>query len=230
MIGIPLRDNNPTVRTPFFTYTFLVVNVAVYLYQLTLHERAAYFFVQSHGAIPAQIIHFQNLPSLLTSMFVHGGLLHLLGNMLYLHIFGDNIEDLLGHVKFVGFYFLCGFGAVFSHIIIDPSSQIPMVGASGAISGVLGAYLVSYPRARVQVAVPIFIYIFKTFWIPSIIVLGIWFLLQILFGLASIGAAGGGGVAWFAHIGGFIVGIILVKIAKPQKQQFYNNFDEEEKW
>jgi membrane associated rhomboid family serine protease len=229
LIGIPLKDNNPTVRTPFFTYTFILASVAVYLYQLSLSD-AGYRFIQIYGAIPNEIVHFRNLTSLLTSMFLHAGLLHLLGNMLYLYIFGDNIEDLLGHFRFLVFYLLCGIAAAISHIIFNPFSPIPMVGASGAISGVLGAYLVSFPRARVLVAVPIFIYIFKTFWIPSVIVLGIWFLLQLLFGLLSIGAAGGG-VAWFAHIGGFIFGIILVKIAKiPKRKHDDNLFEEEDRW
>lgn len=226
MIGIPLKDNNPTIRTPIFTFTLILANVAVYLYQLSLSDNG-YGFIQIYGAIPNEIIQFRNLTGLVTSMFLHGGLLHLLGNMLYLYIFGDNIEDLLGHFKFLGFYLLCGIGATTSHIIFDPYSEIPMVGASGAISGVLGAYLVSFPRARVLVAVPIFIYIFKTFWIPSVIVLGIWFLLQLLFGLVSIGTAGGG-VAWFAHIGGFIFGIVLVKLANVKKHKNYDDFINDE--
>lgn len=226
MIGIPLRDNNPAIRTPYFTYILLLANTAVFVYQLSLTLAAEIIFVQTFGAIPAQITRLQNLHTLITSMFVHGGFLHLGGNMLYLHIFGDNIEDLLGHLKFLGFYLLCGLAAVISHIAFDPGSQLPMVGASGAIAGVLGAYLVSYPRAKVLVAVPIFIYIFRTFWIPSVIVLGIWFLFQILLGVLSIGTEGGG-VAWFAHIGGFVAGMILVKFHRKPKR---DSFEDLEVW
>lgn len=225
MIGIPLRDNNPTVRKPFLTYLLLIANIAVFVYQLSLTAAGENAFLRTFGAIPAEVSRLQNLHSLLTSMFVHGGFWHLAGNMLYLHIFGDNIEDLLGHGRFVGFYVICGLGAVISHILFDPGSHLPMVGASGAIAGILGAYLVSYPRAKVLLAIPIFIYIFRTFWIPSIVVLGIWFLFQILLGVLSIGTDGGG-VAWFAHIGGFVLGMILVKFAHKPRQDVFQNPEE----
>lgn len=227
MIGIPIRDNNPRSSKPFFTYLILAANIAVYFYQASLHPAAERLFILTYGAIPVEILHFQGLHTLLTSMFIHGGLFHLLGNMLYLYIFSDNVEDLLGHTRFVIFYVISGVGAAAAHILVDPGSTVPMVGASGAISGVLGAYMVSYPRARVLVAVPIFFYIYRTFWIPAIIVLGLWFVFQLMFGLFSIGMPGGG-VAWFAHIGGFVIGMILVKVMAPKGRLYRPHFVDEE--
>lgn len=173
-------------------------------------------FVHAYGAIPADITQGMNLPSLLTAMFLHDMSypipLHLLGNMLYLWIFGDNVEGLMGHGRYLMFYTFCGLAATISHIATEPSSVLPMIGASGAISGVLGAYLVKFPRARILILVPIFICL-TTFRIPALFVLGFWFLTQLTNGLGFFHAdMSGGGVAWFAHIGGFVAGVLLVKL------------------
>lgn len=209
---IPLKDDNPRLITPFINYGLVVCNIAVFIYQLSLPAPALERFVHAYGAIPANITQGMNLPSLFTAMFLHGGFLHLLGNMLYLWIFGDNVEGLMGHGRYLGFYLLCGLAATISHIAIEPSSALPMIGASGAISGVLGAYLLKFPRARVLILVPIFICL-TTFRIPALFVLGFWFLTQLTSGLGFFHAdMSGGGVAWFAHIGGFLAGLLFVKL------------------
>lgn len=211
---IPLRDDNPTSRFPFVTVSLIAVNTAVFLFQAaTPHglELAALRF----GAVPHAITHFRSLPqaaafppllTLLTSMFLHGSLFHLLGNMLYLWIFGNNIEDRLGPVRFALFYLVCGVVASLTHVLFQPGSAVPMIGASGAIAGVLGAYWIVFPRARVRTFVFLIFYI-DVVLLPAGIVLGLWFVLQLL----NIGM--GGGVAWFAHIGGFLAGILLIRLA-----------------
>lgn len=219
---IPLKDENPTYRFPYVTVFFIILNVLVFLYQLFSGQGLQYF-VYKMGAIPYEITHFTTLPgpprvspalSLVTSMFLHGGLFHLFGNMLYLWIFGNNIEDFLGPVRFVLFYFLSGLGASLTHILLHPNSQIPMIGASGAIAGVLGAYLILYPGARVLTLVFLFFFI-RIIPIPAAIILGFWFLLQVF----NIGL--GGGVAWFAHIGGFLIGIGLIKIHTRKRRRIW---------
>ena len=207
---IPIRDENPKKTFPFITILIIAVNIIVYIYQYWLHSELSQEFVLIYGAIPNNIVHLRSLETIVTSMFLHGGLLHLAGNMLYLWIFGDNIEDICGHFKFLLFYFICGFAAFLSHFITSPLSEIPMVGASGAISGILGAYLLKFPKARVHVLIPLFIWIWRIFRIPAVIVLGFWFLIQIWNGFMLIGT--GGGVAWFAHIGGFVAGLVLIKV------------------
>ncbi|MFQ6108191.1 MAG: rhomboid family intramembrane serine protease [Candidatus Aminicenantales bacterium] len=219
---IPLKDENPTYRFPYVTVFFIILNVLVFLYQLFSGQGLQYF-VYKMGAIPYEITHFTTLPglsrvspalSLVTSMFLHGGLFHLFGNMLYLWIFGNNIEDFLGPVRFVLFYILSGLGASLTHILLHPNSQIPMIGASGAIAGVLGAYLILYPGARVLTLVFLFFFI-RIIPIPAAIILGFWFLLQVF----NIGL--GGGVAWFAHIGGFLIGIGLIKIHTRKRRRIW---------
>lgn len=222
---IPIRDNNPTQRFAIFNYTFIAINVAIYFYQISLEPRQHYYFLLAYGAIPAKISALSNLGSLFTSMFLHGGLFHLLGNMLYLYIFGDNIEDLLGRFRYVLFYLASGLAAALTHVLVAPHSTLPMVGASGAISGILGAYLVNYPGARVLVAIPIFFY-YRVFWVPSIVVLGIWFVMQLAFGLLSLGADGGSGVAWFAHIGGFVFGMLFIKLMAPRPRGVADEYDD----
>jgi membrane associated rhomboid family serine protease len=214
---IPIRDDNPRRLYPFFTILFIVMNVGVFLYQSFLPRDEYLTFLYTFGAVPDLIIHGQNFKSIFTSMFLHGGILHLLGNMLYLWIFGDNIEGICGHTRFVVFYLLCGFAAFFSHFILQPFSEIPMIGASGAISGILGAYALRFPRARVHIIFPLFpfIWIWRSAALPAIVVLGFWFFLQIFNALF----AGGSGVAWFAHIGGFIAGIFLIRIF--EKKNYY---------
>lgn len=208
---IPLRDANPSRRTPVVTITLIGINVLVYLYQWTLagNEQLLPFF-DTWAIIPAQLT-TNFLPesfTLLSAMFLHGSWLHLGGNMLYLWIFGDNIEDRLGPARYVIFYLLGGLAATAAQVLIDPDSPIPNVGASGAIAGVLGGYLVLYPRARVTTLV--FRFITQ---VPAYIVLGFWFVLQLFEGVGSLAAVStqSGGVAFFAHVGGFVAGALLIK-------------------
>lgn len=210
---IPLKDDNPTLKFPYITIFLIAINGIVFIYQLSLGIEVKGFILRM-GAVPSEITQYSQFPvqlSIFTSMFIHGDILHLLGNMLYLWIFGNNIEDSMGHFRFVIFYLLCGAAASFTHIILNINSDIPMIGASGAIAGILGAYLMLYPRARVLVLIWLLIFI-RTIWIPSVIVLGLWFILQIY----SAGL-GGSGVAWFAHIGGFAAGFILIKFFEKGK-------------
>ena len=212
---IPLRDENPTSRFPFVTVAFIALNILIFFSQLVSGEGLQYY-VYRMGAIPYEITHFTSFQigdvsrlspplTLITAMFLHGGILHLFGNMLYLWIFGNNIEDRLGSLRFLLFYLISGLGASFTHIFFNPNSQMPMIGASGAIAGILGAYLILFPRANVMTMVFFFFFV-RIVPIPAAIVLGLWFFLQML----NIGM--GGGVAWFAHIGGFLIGILLIRI------------------
>jgi membrane associated rhomboid family serine protease len=224
---IPLHDDNPTQRTPIVTIILIGISIAVFLYQVNLPQEAAELFAFQYGAIPAIVFGQASLPdeavalpaslTLVSSMFLHGGWMHLLGNMLYLWIFGNNIEDVMGHVKFTVFYLLCGILAAVSHALTDPSSQIPMVGASGAISAVLGAYLLLFPRAHVLVLLPAI----GMTRVAAGIVLGMWFVTQLISGGMSVGAAGGG-VAFFAHIGGFIAGMALIGFFKRKDVRFFS--------
>lgn len=224
---IPLHDDNPTQLTPIVTMAFIAVCVAIFLYQAGLPREPAETFVFQYGAIPAVIFGHAALPdetrasfpatlTLITSMFLHGGWMHLLGNMLYLWIFGNNVEDVMGHARFVVFYVLSGILAALSHALTDPSSAIPMVGASGAISAVLGAYLLLFPRAHVLVLLP---GIGMTR-VPAGLVLGMWFATQLISGGMSVGATGGG-VAFFAHIGGFVAGMALIGLFKRRDVRFF---------
>ncbi len=227
---IPLHDDNPTTITPIVTIAFIVVCVLVFLYQVSLPDEAGELFVFQYGAIPSVVFGQAALPaevgkfpaalSLLTSMFLHGGWLHLIGNMLYLWIFGNNIEDVMGHKRFIVFYVLCGILAALSHALTDPSSSVPMVGASGAISGVLGAYLLLFPRSRVLVIIPLGFFS-RMMYVPAGFVLGLWFLMQVLSGGMSLGRAGGG-VAFFAHIGGFVAGMVLIGLLKRPDVRFFS--------
>ena len=214
---IPLKDENPTATFPLFTILFIVANVSVFAYQVSLGPTNIQPFVERLAVIPSEISHgfaLNEYLTLLTSMFLHGGLLHLVFNMLFLWIFGNNIEDALGHLLFVFFYLLCGVAASMAHIILHASSEVPVVGASGAISGVLGAYLILYPRARVLAAIPIFFFI-RIVRVPAAFLLIVWIALQVIYGLPSLrlrDAETGAGVAWFAHIGGFAAGIALLPL------------------
>lgn len=228
---IPFKDDNPTERYPVVTIGLIVFNILVYVYQLSLGRGQERFFFQM-GAIPYEITHMVDIPpfallpvplTLVTAMFVHGGLMHLGGNMLYLWIFGDNVEDAMGRFRFLLFYLLCGIAASILHIVVDPNSKVPMIGASGAIAGILGAYLLLYPRARVYTLIFFFFFI-QVIRLPALYVLGFWFLLQILYGLPSLGGISSGGIAWFAHIGGFVAGMILMKgfvRPRPAKRMWY---------
>jgi len=225
---IPLHDDNPTERTPFVTIAFIVSCILVFLYQAAVPQQQGEIFVFQYGAIPALLFGEADLPAtmsiaipayatLITSMFLHGGWMHLLGNMLYLWVFGNNVEDVMGHARFLVFYLTCGVLAALSHAITDPSSTIPMVGASGAISGVLGAYILLFPRAHVLVFMP---GIGMTR-IAAGIVLGMWFFMQLLSGGMSMGSTGGG-VAFFAHIGGFVAGMVLIGLFKRPEVPFFS--------
>jgi membrane associated rhomboid family serine protease len=204
--------------------------VFVFLYELAL-GRDLERFIMLNGVIPAAVVGWprSHLPltavalPFLTSMFLHGGWLHLIGNMWYLWIFGDNIEDRLGHFTYLIFYLLCGLGAGIVHTVVNYDTVVPSVGASGAIAGVLGAYLVSYPYAKVLTLVPIFIFI-QIIEIPALIVLGLWFVMQFFSGAAALAttSANAGGVAWWAHIGGFIIGIILVSLFPRKDRRRYD--------
>lgn len=224
---IPLKDDNPRLGFPVINTALIVANIAVFLHQVFLPEVETERFIYAYGAIPEQISQGMNYASLFTSMFLHGGLLHILGNMLYLFIFGDNVEGLMGSARYFVFYVLCGLGAALTHIVMEPGSSVPMVGASGAISGVLGAYMISYPKARVLVLLPIFFYV-STFRVPAVIVLGLWFVNQLISAIAvELGPAAGGGIAWFAHIGGFVIGMLLVKLfAKNSRRAPWRDDDD----
>ncbi len=213
---IPLRDDNPTERFPVFTISLIVINVLVFFYQFSLGKESG-VFIYNYGMIPYLVTHpneivegiyFPAELTLFTSMFLHGGFMHLAGNMLYLWIFGNNIEDKLGHIGFLIFYVICGVLAGLAHLITAPNSQIPTVGASGAIAGVLGAYLIKFPRARILTLIWLGFFV-RLVYIPAIVVLGFWFIFQLLFGLPTLGVEQGGGVAYFAHIGGFVAGLLF---------------------
>jgi membrane associated rhomboid family serine protease len=221
---IPLRDDNPSGTPQIVTIAFIVMCVLVFLWQLSFGAQGGQRIVYALGVVPASLLGQGQLPpelslvspwmTVFTSMFMHGGWMHLIGNMLYLWIFGDNVEDSMGHGRFVVFYLLCGIAAVLAQALPDPSSTIPMVGASGAISGVLGAYLLLYPHARVLVAIPLG-FLLHTMRIPAGLVLVLWFGLQLF--SSAMAQPGQGGVAFRAHIGGFIAGMILIPLFKQRR-------------
>lgn len=192
----------------------IIVNLLVFGFELSLGRDLDYFIL-THAVIPSQLVAvgftLEQLVKLTTTMFLHGGWLHLLSNMLYLWIFGDNVEDRMGHFKFLVFYLFCGYIASLSHIILDPASKSPLIGASGAIAGILGAYLILFPRARV-LTLAFIVFFIQIIPIPAVIFLGIWFFLQLMSGTAGLSAQAAQDVAFWAHIGGFIVGVALVKL------------------
>lgn len=212
---IPIRDGLPTRRFPFVTIFLILANVAVFMVELLVQgaggERALSQMLYDWGVVPARIA-VDPLPltlvTFLTSMFLHGGLLHIGGNMLYLWIFGDNVEDVMGHLGFLAFYLASGLVAGMAQLLASAGSNVPAIGASGAIAGVLAAYLVFYPTARVETLI-ILGYWMRLRRLPAIFVLGLWFVLQLFNGLLTLGIPQAGGVAWFAHIGGFVAGLVL---------------------
>lgn len=217
----PLRDDNPTGRTAYLTIALIIVNVLVFVYEFIQPDQGQRVVMQ-FGFIPVELTQgleltphtsFPSIATIFTSMFLHGSWMHLIGNMLYLWIFGNNVEDLLGPIWFVLFYLLAGAGAVLLFVLTGPNSQIPMVGASGAISGVLGLYALKWPKARVMTAITLGFFI-RMVWIPALAVLGIWFLMQLLFAFMSSGNEASGGVAYMAHVGGFLVGLIAAMFVK----------------
>jgi membrane associated rhomboid family serine protease len=223
---IPLRDVIPSRTTPYVTISLVAINVLVFLYQFALGP-AVNQFVLAFGLVPA----YFSWVNVVTSMFLHGGFLHVAGNMLYLWIFGDNVEDRMGHGRFLAFYLLCGTAAALGQTLTVPDSVIPMVGASGAVAGVMGAYFVLYPHSRIVTLLPIFIFI-QIIEVPAIFFLGIWLVMQLLSGIGSIAMATGGepagGIAFWAHVSGFAAGILGVFVfRRPQRQrvEWWNDLD-----
>jgi len=219
---IPIRDRNPSGTFPYVTIGIIVINILIFLYELSLGSGLGEF-IMKFGVVPLKVSYYSQASDLtfintffpfISSMFLHGGFVHLIGNMWFLWIFGDNIEDKLGHFKFIAFYFLCGIIASSVHVFFNSQSNVPCVGGSGAIAGVLGAYMVTFPRARVVTIVPLFVFI-QVMELPAIVVLGFWFVIQFFNGAATITAStSGAGVAWWAHIGGFAAGVIILYIIR----------------
>jgi membrane associated rhomboid family serine protease len=232
---IPIRDDQPRFSTPYVTYFIIALNAAVFFFELsvgTQGHRALNNLIYQFGVVPQHFsLAFEgsrryDLPdqslTILTSMFLHGGWLHIIGNMWFLWIFGDNIEDHVGHFLYLVFYLVCGFAASIAHILLNANSNVPTVGASGAIAGVMGAYIVLYPKARVLTLVPLIVF-FTFWWLPAWIFLGYWFLLQFLSGTATsiaVTSSQAGGVAFWAHVGGFLCGVLLIKLL-PQRRGRY---------
>lgn len=220
---IPLRDDNPSTSPPVITWLIILTCVLVFLYMYVLPAPQLGRIIASFGAVPAAVTGhtaeggLRAYATLVTSMFLHGGWWHLIGNMLYLWIFGDNVEDLMGHGRFLIFYLITGIAATVTHIVLNAASTVPLVGASGAISGVLGAYLVLFPRARIISVIPLF-YFFRIVAVPAIVFLPFWFLIQFYSGLLSIGVEGPG-VAFWAHVGGFAAGVVLVRVFARRRRE-----------
>jgi membrane associated rhomboid family serine protease len=221
---IPIRDQIPTQTVPIVNYLLIAANIIVFVIQFLLfagpNEEA---FVYEFALIPAQVtagLDLGDVRDIFTSMFMHAGLAHLLGNMLYLWIFGDNVEDSMGRLKYLLFYLVGGIVASAAHIFTNPDSQIPTVGASGAIAAVLGAYLVLFPQSRVLTIIPLG-YFIRMSWIPAIIVLGLWFVLQLFSGVLSLGGPDVGGVAFWAHAGGFVAGVVMARLFAGSRKPEY---------
>jgi len=213
---IPLKDVIPSRTTPAVTLALVAVNGLVFLLQLTLAPADLERMIDAFGLVPARF----SIASLFTSMFVHGGLGHVAGNLLYLWIFGDNVEDRLGHARFIAFYLTAGIAAALAQTAMNPDSTVPMIGASGAIAGVMGGYFVLYPHSRVLTLFPFPLMLFE---VPALFFLGLWFVLQFVSGLGSLAAAGSGlpgGVAFWAHVVGFVAGVVLVRpMQRPERQR-----------
>ena len=218
---IPYKDDNPVTLIPFVTISIIVLNILVFLLQVTSQsgiKEATY----AYGALPHSLLTMEKtqpihpLMTVFSSMFMHGGLFHLGGNMLYLWIFGNNIEDRLGHVRFIIFYLLCGITAAYAHAVTSAHSLVPMIGASGAVSGILGAYVLLFPKANVHTLLFLGFFV-TTVKIPALIVIGFWAIIQFINGLISAGLHEGSGVAWFAHIGGFLIGLLTIKLWVPRR-------------
>jgi membrane associated rhomboid family serine protease len=219
----PYKDDNPSNTFPVVTITIIVLNIVVFILQM-LSGTDGRQIVYAYGAIPHSIVTMESTQpihptfTLFTSMFMHGGLFHIFGNMLYLWIFGNNIEDRLGHIRFILFYLFCGIAAAVSHALITPLSTVPMIGASGAISGVLGAYLLLFPYARIHTVI-FFGFFVQTIKVPALIVIGFWAIIQVVSGLTAQVIQNQGGVAWFAHVGGFIAGLFTIKLWQPRRSR-----------
>jgi membrane associated rhomboid family serine protease len=212
----PLRDVIPSRTAPYITVTLIILNSLAWFYELALPSDVLPIFLRVYGVVPAEF----SPPTLITSMFLHGSWMHVIGNMWWLWIFGDNVEDRLGHGRFIAFYLLCGIVAAVGQMMIDPYSTLPTIGASGAIAGVMGAYIVLYPHSRVLTLVPIFFYI-EIIELPAILLLGVWFVMQ-LFSAGAVAVTAsthGGGVAFMAHVAGFVVGMVAVLVLKKRDRR-----------
>jgi membrane associated rhomboid family serine protease len=234
---IPISDDNPVDHTPFVNWLLISLCVVVYVWEFSLGDREMDAALEMLGFIPAALAHPAAAPSLVlgipayatifTSMFLHGGLLHLAGNMLYLWIFGNNIEEAMGHTRFTMFYLACGVAAALTMVVVDAGTEVPMVGASGAISGVLGAYMLLYPRARVHVIIPLGI-IFYPLWIRAVWVVGIWFGMQLV--SAAVTDPTQPGTAFWAHVGGFAAGLALTPFLKSRDVRFFGPYFQRGPW
>jgi membrane associated rhomboid family serine protease len=212
---IPLRDVIPSRSTPYITVTLIVLNAVAWLYELTIPGDLRPVFLQLYGVVPADF----STPTLVSSMFLHGSWSHFIGNMWYLWIFGDNVEDRVGHGRFIAFYLLCGVVAALGHVAMDPTSILPTIGASGAIAGVMGGYFVLYPQSRVLTLVPLFVYV-EIIELPAVVLLGFWFIMQ-LFSAGTIAVtanASSGGIAFVAHVAGFVAGLLGVFVFRKRKR------------
>jgi len=220
---IPLRDVIPSRTTPYITVTIIILNALAWLFEVSLDPDTLNRFLAVYGVVPA----FFSAPTLITSMFLHGGWMHIIGNMWYLWIFGDNVEDRLGHGRFIVFYLLCGIAAALGQVFMDPTSTLPTIGASGAIAGVMGAYFVLYPQSRVLTLIP-WIIIWEVIELPAYVLLGFWFLMQ-LFSAGSIAVTasshGSGGVAFAAHVAGFLVGVAGVFVFRKRDTNRWEGAD-----
>lgn len=215
---IPLRDSVPSSTTPVVTYAIIAINVLVFIQQLSLSPEELHHFFAHYGVVPARL----QVRDLFTSMFLHGGFLHLIGNMWFLWIYGDNVEDVLGRIKYLAFYLTGGVAGSLLQIAADPNSSIPNIGASGAIAAVMGAYLLKFPHARVLTLIPLFI-VFFTRELPAYVILIYWFILQFFSGvgtLAESSTGASGGIAFFAHVGGFVMGMLLIKVL-PSREAYW---------
>ena len=219
---IPLRSTERVYSTAVVTLVLIIINTLVFLYENMLPGWALDVFIARYGIVPDRL----HLSSLVTSMFLHGGWLHLIGNMWFLWIFGRNLEDIIGSGRFLVFYLLCGLAAAVIHVFFNPFSRVPTVGASGAIAGVMGAYVIKFPRARITTLVPIFIFL-TTIEIPAFVLLLYWFAIQFFSGIGSVGYSqvSSGGIAWFAHIGGFVAGMLLIYMF-PARHRWVSRWDD----
>jgi membrane associated rhomboid family serine protease len=236
---IPLSDSNPTRRIPFINWTLIAINVIVFFYELTLRPRVLDNLIMAWGAVPTNILYALTDPlqaplpvwlTLVTSQFLHGGWFHIIGNMLFLWVFGDNIEDVLGHFSYLIFYLVCGVIAGIVQSVVEGPTRIPSIGASGAIAGVLGAYIILYPWARIRILIPVIFFLW-TIQVPALIVLGWWFIQQFFYGAAALSSTAASGIALWAHIGGFVAGMLLILpfigrvYGRPRASNYYGYDD-----
>lgn len=226
---IPLRDSVRPQKTPFVNWILIAINLYVFIREIMLPQDMLNEVFYTLGVIPANVLHLffsgsaldPAMITFVTAMFLHGGWMHVLSNMLFLWVFGDNVEDRLGHFRYLLFYLGVGIVGSIAHVLANPYSEVPIIGASGAVAGILGGYFVTFPRAKVLALIPI-IFFFTLAEIPAVIFLALWFVLQIFNGAASLGGAADA-VAWWAHIGGFLAGVILIKLGAPRRTSWFRN-------